>query len=174
MIMVKINYQEWNWALRIFTSQHRQMGAFIYLFAVKLTVTAAFPAGLYFEIINTLSLMGLSTFISKDNLTVNNVVTYLSIYWGISINYLIFFFIYLPIYLSIYLSIISFFLFFFFFFFALLKHVYTGLPFIYNQICYYKGKSILQVPDTGTSQYWWILEHYWCTSIARKCDIYVP
>ena len=23
-----------------------------------------------------------------------------------------------------------------------------------------KGKSILQVPDTGTSQYWWILEHY--------------
>ena len=35
------------------------------------------------------------------------------------------------------------------------------------------GKSILQVPDTGTSQYWWILEHFWCTSIAWKCDIYV-
>ena len=28
------------------------------------------------------------------------------------------------------------------------------------------GKSILQVPDAGTSQYWWILEHYWCSSIA--------
>ena len=27
------------------------------------------------------------------------------------------------------------------------------------------GKSILEVPDTGTSQYWWILEHFWCTSI---------
>ena len=35
------------------------------------------------------------------------------------------------------------------------------------------GKSILQVPDTGTSQYWWILEYFWCTSIAWKCDIYV-
>ena len=35
------------------------------------------------------------------------------------------------------------------------------------------GKSILQVPDTGTSQYWWIPEHFWCTSIAWKCDIYV-
>ena len=35
------------------------------------------------------------------------------------------------------------------------------------------GKGILQVPDTGTSQYWWILEHFWCTSIAWKCDIYV-
>ena len=35
------------------------------------------------------------------------------------------------------------------------------------------GKSILQVPDTGTSQYWWILEHFWCTSIVWKCDIYV-
>ena len=35
------------------------------------------------------------------------------------------------------------------------------------------GKSILQVPDTGTSQYWWILEHFWCTGIAWKCDIYV-
>ena len=35
------------------------------------------------------------------------------------------------------------------------------------------GKSILQVPDTGTSQYWSILEHFWCTSIARKCDIYI-
>ena len=33
------------------------------------------------------------------------------------------------------------------------------------------GKSILQVPDTGMSQYWWILEHFWCTSIAWKCDI---
>ena len=30
------------------------------------------------------------------------------------------------------------------------------------------GKSILQVPDTGTSQYWWILEHFWCTSIVWK------
>ena len=30
------------------------------------------------------------------------------------------------------------------------------------------GKSILQVPDTGMSQYWSILEHFWCTSIARK------
>ena len=43
--------------------------------------------------------------------------------------------------------------------------------------CLYKeGKSIFQVPqvlDTGTSLYWWILEHFWCTSIARKCDIYV-
>ena len=28
------------------------------------------------------------------------------------------------------------------------------------------GKSILQVPDTGMSQYWSILEHFWCTSIA--------
>ena len=35
------------------------------------------------------------------------------------------------------------------------------------------GKSKLQVPDTGTSQYWWILEHFWCTSIAWKYDIYV-
>ena len=35
------------------------------------------------------------------------------------------------------------------------------------------GKSILQVPNTGTSQYFWILEHIWCTSIAWKCDIYV-
>ena len=35
------------------------------------------------------------------------------------------------------------------------------------------GKSKLQVPDTGTSQYWWILEHFWCTSIAWKCDIYI-
>ena len=35
------------------------------------------------------------------------------------------------------------------------------------------GKSILQVPDTGTSQYWWILEHFWCTSVAGKYDIYV-
>ena len=35
------------------------------------------------------------------------------------------------------------------------------------------GKSILQVPDTGMSQYWSILEHFWCTSIARKCDPYV-
>ena len=35
------------------------------------------------------------------------------------------------------------------------------------------GKSILQVPDTGTSQYWWMLEHFWCTSIAWKCDIHV-
>ena len=26
--------------------------------------------------------------------------------------------------------------------------------------------SILQVPDTGTSQYRRILEHFWCTSIA--------
>ena len=37
----------------------------------------------------------------------------------------------------------------------------------------FREKSILQVPDTGTSQYWWILEHFWCTSIAWKCDIYV-
>ena len=36
-----------------------------------------------------------------------------------------------------------------------------------------KGKSLLQVPDTGMSQYWSILEHFWCTSIARKCDTYV-
>ena len=35
------------------------------------------------------------------------------------------------------------------------------------------GKSKLQVPDTGTSQYWWILEHFWRTSIAWKYDIYV-
>ena len=35
------------------------------------------------------------------------------------------------------------------------------------------GKSILQVPDTGMFQYWWILEHFWCTSIAWKCDLYV-
>ena len=35
------------------------------------------------------------------------------------------------------------------------------------------GKSILQVPDTGTSQYWWILKNFWWTSIGRKCDIYV-
>ena len=35
------------------------------------------------------------------------------------------------------------------------------------------GKSILQVPDAGTFQYWWILEQFWCTSIAWKCDIYV-
>ena len=35
------------------------------------------------------------------------------------------------------------------------------------------GKSILQVPDTGMSQYWSILEHFWCTSIALKCDTYV-
>ena len=35
------------------------------------------------------------------------------------------------------------------------------------------GKSKLQVPDTETSQYCWILEHFWCTSIAWKCDIYV-
>ena len=35
------------------------------------------------------------------------------------------------------------------------------------------GKSKLQVPDTGMSQYWSILEHFWCTSIARKCDPYV-
>ena len=35
-----------------------------------------------------------------------------------------------------------------------------------------KRKGILQVPDTGTSQYWWILEHFWCTSIAWKCDIH--
>ena len=35
------------------------------------------------------------------------------------------------------------------------------------------GKSILQIPDTGRSQYWSILEHFWCTSIARKCDIYI-
>ena len=33
-----------------------------------------------------------------------------------------------------------------------------------------QGKSILHVPDTWTSQYWWILEHFWCTSIAWKCD----
>ena len=33
-----------------------------------------------------------------------------------------------------------------------------------------QGKSILHVPDTGTSQYWWILEYFWCTSIAWKCD----
>ena len=35
------------------------------------------------------------------------------------------------------------------------------------------GKSKLQVPDTGMSQYWSILEHFWCTSIAQKCDPYV-
>ena len=35
------------------------------------------------------------------------------------------------------------------------------------------GKSILQFPDTGTSQYRWILEHFYCTSIAWKCGIYV-
>ena len=42
-------------------------------------------------------------------------------------------------------------------------------------------KSILQVPDTGMSQYWWILEHFWRTSILfenvkftffRKCWCY--
>ena len=38
---------------------------------------------------------------------------------------------------------------------------------------YSTGKSKLQVPDTGMSQYWSILEHFWCTSIARKCDTYV-
>ena len=31
-----------------------------------------------------------------------------------------------------------------------------------------KGKSKLQVPDTGMSQYWSILEYFWCTSIARN------
>ena len=35
------------------------------------------------------------------------------------------------------------------------------------------GKSKLQVPDTGMSQYWSILEYFLCTSIARKCDPYV-
>ena len=32
------------------------------------------------------------------------------------------------------------------------------------------GKGTLQV-WAGTSQYWWILKHFWCTSIAWKCDI---
>ena len=27
--------------------------------------------------------------------------------------------------------------------------------------------SILQVPDTGTFQYWWILEHFWCNSMLE-------
>ena len=35
------------------------------------------------------------------------------------------------------------------------------------------GKSILQVPDTRMSQYWSVLEHFWRTSIARKCDTYI-
>ena len=34
-------------------------------------------------------------------------------------------------------------------------------------------KKYTSVPDTGTSQYWLILEHFWCTSIAWKCNIYV-
>ena len=34
-------------------------------------------------------------------------------------------------------------------------------------------KGILQVPDTGTSQYWWRLEYFWCANIALNCDIYV-
>ena len=38
---------------------------------------------------------------------------------------------------------------------------------------WFSGKSILQVPDTGMSQYWSILEYFWCTSIAQKCDPYV-
>ena len=27
--------------------------------------------------------------------------------------------------------------------------------------------------DTGTSQYWWILEHFWFTNFTWKCDIYI-
>ena len=29
-------------------------------------------------------------------------------------------------------------------------------------------KEILKVPDTGKSQYWWMVEHFWCTSVAWK------
>ena len=43
----------------------------------------------------------------------------------------------------------------------------------YSISCTKEGKSILQVPNTGMSQYWSILEHFWCTSIAQKCDTYV-
>ena len=44
----------------------------------------------------------------------------------------------------------------------------------YGELCKQEvGKSILRVPDTGMSQYWSILEYFWCTSIARKCDPYV-
>ena len=32
-------------------------------------------------------------------------------------------------------------------------------------------KAILQVPDTGTTQYCWILEHFSCTSIAWKYNL---
>ena len=35
------------------------------------------------------------------------------------------------------------------------------------------GKGILQVPDTGTSQYSWRLKYLWCANIALNCDIYI-
>ena len=31
-----------------------------------------------------------------------------------------------------------------------------------------KGKSVLQVPDTGMSQYWWILEHFFVHQYCPK------
>ena len=48
-------------------------------------------------------------------------------------------------------------------------------PWIFYEVhtIFFFWKRILQVPDTGTSQYWWILEHFWCTRIARNSDIYV-
>ena len=77
-------------------------------------------------------------------------------------------------------------LFFFFFCFSLLKTMKicfgaTKMGIFYREKVFHAGKKIrknygkskLQVPDTGMSQYWSILEHFWCTSIARKCDPYV-